>query len=522
MSIDCVPDAPPANQACGSSGIKPTRLEFNYTGSSCDASQNEQGSKFKCSDEGGFSGSEKVVIAFTDKDGKLLNGVEGQEALIGDKIAIESSNFGSEIRVSVKDVSDAQKIQMLKIHTSCSKPLNKGDIFGSLTLESATYGDSPPTTCENIPMGEKTCDSSIKPFKEMSILFDPSGCENFEPDKGSCTDFISDPRMVTQGVTIKATDRNGQSVGVSSEVVSAGDTFRLVFSQDPGNEVTLVSKDTNGENIQEVTMHISCSSAIFVQIASYRPKSITGTDGSTQGTSVDLIFTYTVRNDNDQSVEYSLERILEQVCAGIVESDSVAQDMSIGGNSVDTITETLSIDTSVKGPVVVTVTADVNKLGECDFDIFDAVVVDSSLGGSDCGESKENKPRIITFKLLEGGGCGDSSNNQPSDKAVCTGDPIDGSPATVSATGGKDKVLVVSPSTVSVGDEFSVGEGGETLGSEIVVTVIDSNGHEQINKLHTSCSQPLSIGDRYGALEIVRWVAESGNTIPSGPPGQCT
>ena len=103
----------------------PTSLVFEYTGESCAASSNTQGSKFECS---GSPGSGTVSISLADDADDFT--LSTSSLSVGDTVRVSSSD-GDDLKSSTElNVGG----QFLDIHTSCSAPLRVGDQFGSLIL----------------------------------------------------------------------------------------------------------------------------------------------------------------------------------------------------------------------------------------------------------------------------------------------------------------------------------------------------------------------------------------------------
>lgn len=118
------------------------------------------------------------------------------------------------------------------------------------------------------------------------------------------------------------------------------------------------------------------------------------------------------------------------------------------------------------------------------------------------------KPTSLTFRYT-GGGCAESKNTQAPDKAVCTATPtggiVDGL-ITVRAAGNSSltsDVYGVSPTTVDKGFEFTITFGGNAFKADSYVEIKDTHGVKELNRIHTSCSQPLKVGDVFGSLELV-------------------
>jgi hypothetical protein len=115
---------------------KPTALVFEYTGAACSATTNFQEGKFKCEEIGSLGDLASVVMT---KDADKID-VE----IIGNMVKIFRSDtlgkeFPSEIKYLITDTDGNTQSQTL--HTSCSKPLNVEDQFGSLILSNVIPKD---------------------------------------------------------------------------------------------------------------------------------------------------------------------------------------------------------------------------------------------------------------------------------------------------------------------------------------------------------------------------------------------
>ena len=128
------------------------------------------------------------------------------------------------------------------------------------------------------------------------------------------------------------------------------------------------------------------------------------------------------------------------------------------------------------------------------------------------------KPTSLTFRY-SGGGCAMSTNPQGG-KAICTATPtggiVDGD-VTVRAAGNSSltsDVYGVNPATLPKGHEFTITFNNKELKADSYVELVAANGVRELNKLHTSCSQPLRVGDRFGSLELVAFNGQTaGNDV---------
>jgi uncharacterized repeat protein (TIGR01451 family) len=127
------------------------------------------------------------------------------------------------------------------------------------------------------------------------------------------------------------------------------------------------------------------------------------------------------------------------------------------------------------------------------------------------------KPKSLTFRYT-GEPCS-ASNNPQGGKATCTATPagstLNGS-VTVVAAGGSDlkkDLYTVTGSPVAVNGTFTIAFGGSDLKADSYIQVTDGGGDKQLNKIHTSCSQTLAVGDQFGGLELVAINGEQAGRI---------
>ena len=130
-----------------------------------------------------------------------------------------------------------------------------------------------------------------------------------------------------------------------------------------------------------------------------------------------------------------------------------------------------------------------------------------------CDTISGGKPESILFRYT-GGGCAESYNDQDTKKAVCTptGDTISGI-ISVEAAGNGDftkDLYTVIPMSVAPGGTFEVSFQGKELKSNSYVRITDGAGNSELNSIHTSCSQPLAVGDVFGSLTVAGIDGQSG------------
>lgn len=108
-----------------------------------------------------------------------------------------------------------------------------------------------------------------------------------------------------------------------------------------------------------------------------------------------------------------------------------------------------------------------------------------------CGTGGSFKPSTLTFQYT-GGGCQTQSNSQDPGKTSCSGSIDKTKTVTVTANNGD------GPFTVTPGGTFTINRNQ----SNTVFTLTNAGGTES-DSIHTSCSQPLIVGDVYFSLTLV-------------------
>lgn len=108
-----------------------------------------------------------------------------------------------------------------------------------------------------------------------------------------------------------------------------------------------------------------------------------------------------------------------------------------------------------------------------------------------CGTGGSFKPTTLTFQYT-GGGCSTQSNSQAAGKTSCSGQINPLLPVTVTPNNGD------GPFTVAPGGTFTVNRNQ----TETIFTLSNAGGTET-DRIHTSCSQPLIVGDVYFSLTLV-------------------
>jgi len=152
---------------------------------------------------------------------------------------------------------------------------------------------------------------------------------------------------------------------------------------------------------------------------------------------------------------------------------------------------------------------------ECDLEVIkEACVV--TPGGNQCYKGNKIKSMILEYT---GDGCGASSHSQKADKVKCDGDPSAAEPVDISATDKKLKKNWGSAFDIPIGGHILVdaaNEGKNNLDAETKVIITNPVGDViQEVSFHTSCSQPLAVGDQFGSMLLTSLTTTEGGTVGS-------
>jgi hypothetical protein len=141
--VPCVPDGGGQVSFCVGK-TKPKALTFVYTGDSCSATHHSQDpTKVSCSGDPAHAAPVRIVASsrLNLADPHTRVWFDGVVALDGsftiDAASAGARRLGADTYFQIFDPS-GRLLQTLKVHTSCSQPLDAGDQFGSLRLTGFT------------------------------------------------------------------------------------------------------------------------------------------------------------------------------------------------------------------------------------------------------------------------------------------------------------------------------------------------------------------------------------------------
>ena len=119
----------------------------------------------------------------------------------------------------------------------------------------------------------------------------------------------------------------------------------------------------------------------------------------------------------------------------------------------------------------------------------------------------DGKPAVLRFEYT-GNNCASTTNLQDG-KVMCTGLESLGAPVEIVLTKDADKITVTpSSETIVTGDQVTFSAIGNKLGRDLKFEVRQGGTTLQSLNIHTSCSQPLSVGDQFGSLLLKEYYPE--------------
>ncbi|RKY07458.1 MAG: hypothetical protein DRP56_05660 [Planctomycetota bacterium] len=135
--------------------------------------------------------------------------------------------------------------------------------------------------------------------------------------------------------------------------------------------------------------------------------------------------------------------------------------------------------------------------------------------------------KVTSLKLrYTGAGCAGSSHTQDTSKVTCTGGAASASPVRIVVTDKDGNKQYLDQAGVVLGDVVeatAANAGANDFSAETKVTVYNAAG-EQIESVifHTSCSQPLNLGDAFASMEIYGMATTEGTVVSQELPVEYT
>lgn len=519
---------------CCEDGEPVESLRLLYTGRGCDATDHQQDpDDVSCSGDPMMASPVQIRVFDEDHPGDVF--YDGQVGL-GDKFTIEAATAGQDALgdktvIEVLDGNGAV-LQTVSFDTSCDAPVRRGNAFGSISIS-----DCPTCDCTDC------CADGNKPAL-LTMRYTGDACGSGSNSQGSKYSCSGDPGFASP-VYVTVVNKDGNKVFFEDLVDLDGsfDIDATVVGQDHfDSETNIYIHDLQGNQLQAVNMHTSCSVPIEVgdqygafELTGCRPEgSGNGDDLCADGKPAGLVMSYTGQDCSASSNGQSSDKA---TCSGdpayaptvrIVASkdgkgNDVYFDQLVDLDTSFTIRASGAgedkLSSSTKIELFDPVTGDL--LQELVFhtscsqplnrdDQFGSLRLDGIVkaGGGSGGRDYCRfglKPQVIRMGYT-GQGCSASKNQQDPGKTSCSGDAAGAPRVRIVATDDKeDQIYFDGEVDLNTMYTIDAKRADKTkLKSAILVKTYDLQGNllEEV-EFHASCSQPLRQFDRFGSAIVL-------------------
>ena len=550
--VQVVSDA--AGDVCETYG-KPVALTFEYQPGTT-VSTNQDPSKATASGVADDDGS-----AYIDA-GSLFTGTVN----VGETIVLAGS-FGSNTVIKVYDSQGGALLQTIEYHTSCSQPITIGDVVGSVVLIGYAGQDGAVTVSDPVdadtPTGPEATIGSTVEFTyivtntgetiiDPAVVTDDNGTadpsDDFSPTfvGGDDGDGLLEPgeqwAYTSTSTAILGQYRNDAGV-IGTPVDEAGTVLGPdVTDTDPAHYIGIFPQGDLCDvydNPQVMVFELTGASLTATDGNAQDPGKVELTPDPSIALSGDLWVVAgnkDLTRDNADEVYFSgpvTVGDLFTVDSRMAGKDKISNPLFINIYSADpatggTIVQTIEIHTSCSQPI---------RLG----DTYGSVTLFGLYDKNGNGDGVEptpmppsamplcevlGKPVELTFVYEPGSVVATSQN---ADKAFVTGTPDNDSTAyvVVASTDKLDEVYQLKSDkiyfngTVATGDEFvasAANIGKDDFESKTLIFVFEDEAAFlskaaplQTAEYHTSCSQPIFLGDTIGSVELIGYVGKDGS-----------
>ncbi|MGH0037746.1 MAG: DUF7467 domain-containing protein [Myxococcota bacterium] len=214
------------------------RLVFQYTAEGCDGTTNDQGGKVSC--EGGADGATPVDIVVRNHEGEVIG--DFGDVATGESIEIADADVEPYLDASGKhwwdwwkddeglgrsiEISVDGTLEVVSLDTSCYKPLDVGDAFGSFLLEEitstrgGTVSDEDDDECIVVGAPEKP--HCVGRLQALSFRYLGGSCDEGNNEQGGEARCVGDAGE-TEPVRVLVFDGRGGKPDFGDDVVDPDD-----------------------------------------------------------------------------------------------------------------------------------------------------------------------------------------------------------------------------------------------------------------------------------------------------------
>jgi hypothetical protein len=496
---------------------RPVEVVFEYLGDECaNPLSNSQEGKATCN--GAIGGVDPVNIAYTGKDQNKITVSPASGVKVGDLVRVTASGR-KELHADTKlQVRDTGVLQEVKIHTSCSKPLYLGDVFGAFKVveftdrkgkvvalpDSSDPGELFTNECE-LPLEVATphCRGKVQ---VLSLNYVGGTCGDTSQDQEGKFECVGDSsgldlvRIVAyKGGDIFLDTGAPASVmpgHVVNIVADASDHDGHDHEPKLGAETFVDIYDENDALVQSMNIHTSCS----------KPLNLGDRFGGVEVFSMDTTKQGHIGLGGVIEYQYTITKPGAGVLSNVfVEDDKlgkIASDLSVDPGKTITLFKTAVLTETTTN--VVTVTGDANG-ASCEGEADATVTVEPPTASVDsCADAK---PHTLVFTYT-GEDCTATTNEQE-DKFICNDvPPLPGGPVEVVYIG-KDAnqiEIVEKGETIPVGGQVTINAfDRDRLHAESMMEIRQGGNVIQYLNVHTSCSKSLVVGDQFGSFVLTEF-----------------
>jgi hypothetical protein len=529
LSLACLVPQPPTPQVCTE---RPREIVFEYTQALCPGN-NPQLGRAVCEDFGTtvanvadvvitYVGSDAGTITMTSPDGIFWT------LSAPDKLQSQST-------FEVRDALTGELLQDVSLHTSCSKPLAVADEFGSMKVVTMIQSDG--TVIGGVIDPQEPDDELCTVFNDRTECEKRPTALGFRFHAGVCADsshsqdpgkFDCEPANGVSGqgpFEIRFSDKDGADY-VTFNDVNEGDEFEVTAAMSGRSEFNSETffdvYDVTGALVQSVRFHSSCSQNLFIgdRYGDLEVVSFTNSEQGFVTANNEVELWYTVTNIGTPPINY--------IWAGDDNATTPPPFFDGGPPAGDDVWVTMGDDDEVApGDFRVymrkaQVTADATFTGYAeaqnagnpaevckDDDPVTVLVLTPPTPIYNCTTKPKRKPQALMFEYT-GGDC--AGSNDQEGKLKCEDfQPLGTEPVQVYYKGKDRKKIQIVP------DDESVVAGDPVLLEAIRRKKLHSSSKIEIRRggeklqsmeIHTSCSKPLNVGDKFGSLTLKEYIPE--------------
>ena len=254
-------------------------MTFRYEASPCAGSEHFQGDKVDCDDFGELP--ESILVRATDKKKPDDDGARVWFDGIVERGGTYTLNAANADEEKLKGDTylyayslDGELLQSLRFHSSCSKPLSPGDVFGAhrlvemTTTEGGTVTLRDPGPCEIAVPRAPHCRGKVEVLR---LLYTGSTCDTTEHSQDEKKVSCRDERVLLDTVFVRASDKedpDDEKAKIWFEgTVSVNEMFDIKASSAGEKEIKSdtyihVFDSPGGTLLQNLRIHTSCSQPI--------------------------------------------------------------------------------------------------------------------------------------------------------------------------------------------------------------------------------------------------------------------